>query len=254
MLIELRDKDEKRPQVIKSQKTRILLKWLLEFRFSTFDVLSTVLESNTVNLNRFFNSLIDDGLIQVMTNVHTGARVRFVMLTKSGVDYLSNVGVDTTNVRVRHSDFKRYSKVAHDIGVQRFVAGQVKNLIQVIWDKNIVVAEGEERPDALIQHKNERWAAVQYERWSKESSRIYHLLYQHAKAREAKKYNGVIFVFDNSADLSTYQKAFDNREWPVYKRDYKKGHMTKLGVTYTPDENSDIRKSFIFHVLPTNYL
>lgn len=255
MKIERRDRTEKKPQAVKSQKMRILLKWLLEFRFSTFDILSSVLEAKTANLNRFYNGLIEDGFIQVLTNVHTGGRVRFVMLAKPGVDYLANMGIDVSKAKIRPADFRRYSKVAHDISVQRYVVTQINNVDEVIWDKHIVVSDGEERPDAMLKQKHSGyWAAVQYERWPKESSRVYHLFSQHAKARLNHKYAGVVFCFDQQADLNFYKRLFDEKDWPEYKRDYKKGHMLKLGTTFKPDDYNNLRKSFIFQLLPTIYL
>jgi hypothetical protein len=255
MKIEKRDKTEKNPQAVKSQKVRILLKWLLEFRFSTFDVLSTVLESNKTNLNRFYNGLIENGFIQTSTNVHTGSKLKFVILAKAGVDYLANLGVDTSKAKIRISDFRRYSKIAHDISVQNYVVSQITKIDEVIWDRNISVSEGDERPDAMLHHENGNyWLAVQYERWPKEASRIYHLFLQHAKARNSGKYSVTVFVFDQQQDLNLYKRLFDKAEWPMFKRDYKKGHMLSLGTTFDPEEHFNLRKSFIFQLLHTNYL
>lgn len=255
MKIEKRDKTQRNPQAVKSQKVRILLKWLLEFRFSTFDVLSTVLESNKTNLNRFYNGLIECGFIQTSTNVHTGSKLKLVILAKAGVDYLANLGVDTSKAKIRLSDFKRYSKIAHDISVQNYVVSQISKIDEVIWDRNITVNKGEERPDAMLHHAGANyWFAVQYERWPKVSSRIYHLFTQHSKARNEGKYSVTVFVFDQQQDLNLYKRLFDKTEWPMYKRDYERGHMKDLGTVFEPDKHFNLRKSFIFQLLQTNYL
>ena len=46
MLIEKRDTSLKYPKAIKEEKTRLVLDWLLEFRFSSIDLLAKRIGSN----------------------------------------------------------------------------------------------------------------------------------------------------------------------------------------------------------------
>ena len=53
---ETRNLDLKYPRAVKDDKTRLVLDWLLEFRFSSIELLSKRIGQTAMNANRFFNS------------------------------------------------------------------------------------------------------------------------------------------------------------------------------------------------------
>ena len=114
----------------------IVLSWLLEFRFSTPRILASLLEHNK-NTSPFFSSLVKDGFIKQLINVHTN-KERLFMLTKQGVDFLEVREIDVSNALTVSSRLERYSMILHDVGVQNFIASKKDNYLEIIWDKNIV--------------------------------------------------------------------------------------------------------------------
>ena len=83
MRIEHRDPTLKYPRSIHDQKRRTVLDWLLEFRFSSFDLLAYRLGSTYRKSYNFFRSLLAQQLIQEVKTVATNY-VRLLMLTKAG--------------------------------------------------------------------------------------------------------------------------------------------------------------------------
>ena len=245
MLIEQRDTSLKYPRAIKDEKTRLVLDWLLEFRFSSIDLLSKRIGSNSVNSNRFFNSLIKDGVIQSFKNVHT-KNERYVMLTRAGVSYLEVAGRDITKAVTRVQNLGRYSHIIHDMAVQYAVLNRLDQFEEVIWDKNINLPDRLEKPDAILKSPRGYWVALEYERWRKDTKRIYISFMNHANALSEKLYAGVFYLFDRDADFKHYQKLFNEDVWPCYKREKKSGKIKRLESTFEPDGVKNLRKCFVF--------
>ena len=65
MIVEERDLSLTHPWLVNKDKIKIVLDWLLEFHFSTIDLLAERIGQKKTNANRFFNKLISDGLVQV---------------------------------------------------------------------------------------------------------------------------------------------------------------------------------------------
>lgn len=168
MLIEQRDTSLKYPKAIKEEKTRLVLDWLLEFRFSSIDLLAKRISSNSVNSNRFFNSLLRDGVIQAFKNVHT-KNERYVMLTTAGLSYLEVLGRDISKSTTRVQHLGRYSQIIHDMAVQYAVLNRIDQFKEVIWDRHIDLPEHQEKPDAILLSPKGYWVALEYERWRKDT-------------------------------------------------------------------------------------
>ena len=245
MIVERRSSELVYPRAIKQEKMRIVLDWLLEFRFSSLDLLSRRLGSNIVNSNRFFNSLIEDGFISVFKNAHTNNE-RFVMLTPRGASYLEVLGRNIENAETRYIKLGKYSTIIHDLCVQYAVLKRLDKVVEVVWDRNIKEINSAERPDALIRHEKGYWIALEYERWAKERKRIFHSFMAHAKGITEQKYSGVYYVFSDKDAFSYYSNIFNEREWPRYKRVPKTGKMIALDSTFVPDSVENLRKCFIF--------
>lgn len=242
MIIEWRDPENKYPVKIKKEKTRIILDWLLEFRFSSFDILAKRINSTKTNSNRFFNALINEEVIKVFKNVHTD-NTRYVMLWSNGVEYLKSWGRDTEKAVTRIQKMGRYGQILHDIGVQQCALRKMQKATEVIWDRNIT---WQEKPDLLIKSNKGYWAALEYERWRKDKKRIYISLSNHIHWLREGKHKGVIYTFDQDSDLEHYKKIWLETEWPLYARNAKNGKIESTGESLKISKSDPIRKGFIF--------
>ena len=83
MRIERRDPTLKYPRAIRDDKRRLVLDWLLEFQFSSADLLAHRLGLTYQSSYKFFRSFLDDQIIQLCKNVHTH-QARYLMLSKAG--------------------------------------------------------------------------------------------------------------------------------------------------------------------------
>lgn len=249
MIIEHRDRGLRYPKAIKEDKTKLVLDWLLEFRFSSIGLLSERIGSTAINSNRFFNKLIADGVIQAFQNVHT-RNERYVMLTSTGLSYLEAMGRDLTGSTTRVQSLGRYAHILHDMSVQYAVLRRLSQFQEVIWDRHIALPEHQEHPDALLRSPKGYWVALEYERWRKEKKRVFISFINHANAISAKLYAGVFFVFDQEADRLHYMKMFDEKVWPRYKRETKSGKIREVGSPFNPDTITNLRKCFIFSLEP----
>jgi hypothetical protein len=245
MKIENRDPSLKYPRAIKDEKTRLILDWLLEFRFSSIDLLARRIGSNSVNSNRFFNSILNDGIIQAFKNVHT-KNERYVMLTSAGLSYLEVNGRDISKATTRVQHLGRYSHIIHDMAVQYAVLNRLGQFEEVIWDRHIELPEHQEKPDAILRSPKGYWVALEYERWRKDTKRIYITFKNHADALSAKHYAGVFYLFDRETDYKFYQKLFEKDEWPRYQRERKSGRIKQLDSTFRPGEIKNLKKCYVF--------
>lgn len=247
MIIEKRDPSLKYTKAIKQEKVRLVLDWLLEFRFSNFECLAKRIGSNKVNSNRFLNSLVSDGLLNQFQNAHTNNE-KYVALTSAGLGYLESYGRDVSKAVTRTSTLKKYSQVLHDIAVQISVLDMIEGggFSEVIWDRNISFDTGGEVPDAVICNEKGIWFAIEVERWRKSSYRIFHKFHSHFKNIKARHYVGVNYIFFEEADLKYYKRLFDEKDWPMFDRKPKSGEMKKLSKIFKPDEVSNLRLCYNF--------
>ncbi len=83
MRIERRDPTLKYPRAVREEKRRLVLDWLLEFQFSSVDLLARRLGLTYQSSYKFFRALLDAQIIQSFKSVYTN-QVRYLMLTKAG--------------------------------------------------------------------------------------------------------------------------------------------------------------------------
>lgn len=245
MIIESRDKELIYNQTIKHEKIRMVIDWLLEFRFSTFAVLSKRLDQKITTSGGFFRLMVKSGLLTVFSNVHTRNQT-YVILTSAAVSYAEADGKDISRAVTRVHNLGRYSTIVHDISVQEVIVSNLSNYDEVVWDRNIYLSEHHERPDALLRSKKNYWVAVEYERWRKERRRIYHSFANHFGAIRSSRYSGVYFLFDKEVDMEYYKTLFSSTEWPTFKRKPKTSILIPLAATISPDNFDKMRQCFIF--------
>ncbi len=94
------------------------------------------------------------------------------------------------------------------------------------------------------------WIALEYERWRKDTKRIYLTLMNHIRGIKAQHYKGVYYLFERENDRAHYQKLFDTPTWPRYQRAEKSGKVISLADTFKPDEIENLRKCFVFALEP----
>ena len=245
MRIEHRDPTLTYPPAIYYDKLRLVLTWLLEFRFSSYELLARLIESTPANAYPFFRSLKRKGIIHEFFNVYTG-RQRFFMLTRTGVGALDIDGRDTSKAMTHSHRLERYAHILHDLGVQAAVLKRRHHYDEVIWDQHIQIPEQFEKPDALLRAPEGYWVALEYERSRKERKRIYISFRNHAKALINRHYSGVYFLFDQESHLSYYQTLFAAPEWPEYHHNRKTGKITSTLSDFDPDSVQNLRKAFRF--------
>lgn len=245
MRIEHRDPNLKYPRDIHDQKRRIVLDWLLEFRFSSFDLLAYRLGSTYRKSYDFFRSLLAKQLIQEVKTVATNY-VRLVMLTKAGVDMLQVAGRDVSKAYTQGYKLNRYSQIMHDSAVQTVLLKRLHKCDEVIWDKNIVIPDQFEKPDALVHSLDGYWLAFEYERWRKADKRIYLSFMTHTQALINRHYQGVYYFFDQKPDSLHYSKLFAAEEWPQYRYYRQTGKILLTAKRFKPDSTKNLRKAFRF--------
>lgn len=255
MIIENRDLSIKYPRAIKDDKTRIVLDWLLEFRFSSTNLLSSRLGQTNINTNRFFNSLIDDKVIQSFKNVHTKNH-RYVMLASAGVSYLEAFGRNVDKAITRVSNLGKYSQILHDLSVQETVLSRLDSFEEVIWDRHINIEMMNDRPDAILKANKDGsyfWSAIEFERWRKSKMRIYISFLNHVKNIQDNNYAGVYYLFQNESDCRYYKKLFSIEDWPIYIRKPNSTKIKLASKSFFPDSVTDLRRRFIFKYEPVSF-
>lgn len=250
MIIEHRDRSLKYPKAIHDQKIRLVLDWLLEFRFSSIGILARRIESNKINSNRFFNRLISDGIIQIFSNVQTNNN-SYVMLTLMGLSYLEAYGRDVSRGVTGKHLLGKYSQILHDIAVQEAVISRLNSYEEVVWDKHIDL-EKLEKPDAILKSPKGYWVALDYERWRKDKKRIFMQFVNHADCIKERLYKAVIYLFDKEVDCAYYKNVFNEETWPKYFKESKTGRIRPLESHFKPNEVKNLRDVFVFSHEPVS--
>ena len=213
MRIERRDPTLKYPRAIREEKRRLVLDWLLEFQFSSVELLAQRLGLTYHSSYKFFRALLDDQIIQHVKSVHTH-QTRYLMLTKAGVDLLQVTGRDVSKAQTQPSRLNRYSHIMHDLAVQHAVLKRLAHYDEVIWDKHINIPEQFDNPDVLLHAPKGYWVAFEYERWRKETKRIYLSFMNHVRALIKRHYSGVYYLFDREPTWCTTRGSSRPRHGP----------------------------------------
>ena len=245
MRIEHRDPTLTYPHAIYHEKRRLILDWLLEFRFSSSEILARRIGSTPATAYPFFRSLKGQGFVHEFVNIYTG-RQRFLMLARTGVGALDLAGRDTSSALTHPHRLERSAHILHDLAVQTAVLNRLDRYDEVIWDQHVRIPEQFEKPDALLRAPQGYWVALEYERSRKESKRIYLSLLTHAKALLNRHYGGVYYLFDRKSAGSYYQKLFAAPEWPEYTFNRKSAKITFTGSHFRPDSVKNLRTVFRF--------
>ena len=245
MHIEHRDPTLKYPHAVREEKTLLVLGWLLEFRWSSFELLATRLGMRSKTSYKFFRALVEEGLIQIFKSDPANI-ARCFLLTRRGATQLQEAGRDISHAHTSLTGVTHDAAIVHDLAVQAAVLRRLHQYDEVIWKHHIILPEPFEKPDVLLRSPQGAWVVLDYERWRKDDSRIYITFRNHAEAIMNKHYRGVYLLFDRPADLERYRILFDAEDWPEYDFNRKKGTITALTTTFTPDIVPNLRHCFVF--------
>jgi len=155
-------------------------------------------------------------------------------------------GRDVARAQTQASRLNRYAHLLHDLAVQAAVLKRLAHYDEVIWDKHIALPDQFEKPDALLHSPKHYWVALEYERWRKETKRIYLSFLNHVRALIKRHYSGVYYLFDREPDLVHYQTRFAAAAWPEYHYHRKTGKITSTGTHFQPDAIERLRDCFLF--------
>ena len=245
MHIEHRDPTPNYSHAIREEKTLLVLGWLLEFRWSSFELLATRLGMRSKTSYKFFRALVEEGLIQIFKSVPANI-ARCFLLTRRGAIQLQDAGRDISHAHTSLTGVTHDATIAHDFDVQAAVLRRLQQYDEVLWKPHITLPEPLEKPDVLLRSPQGAWVALDYERQRKDDSRIYITFRNHAEAIMNQHYRGVHLLFDWPADLERYRTLFDAEAWPEYDFDRKKGKITARTTTFTPDTVPQLRQCFVF--------
>ena len=245
MHIEHRDPTPNYPHAIREEKILLVLDWLLEFRWSSFELLATRLDMRSKTSYKLFRALVEEGLIQIFKSVPANI-ARCFLLTRRGATQLQEAGRDISHAHTSPAGVTHDGSIGHDLVVQAAVLRRLHQYDEVIWKHHITLPEPFEKPDVLLRSPQGDWVALDYERQRKDDNRIYITLRNHAEAIMAKHYRGVSLLFDRPANLERYRTLFDAEAWPEYDFNRKKGKITALTTTFKPDTVPNLRQCFVF--------
>ena len=245
MHIEHRDPTLTYSHAVREEKTLLVLDWLLEFRWSSFELLATRLGMRSKTSYKFFRALVEEGLIQIFKSVPANI-ARCFLLTRRGATQLQDAGRDISHAHTSLAGVTHDATIGHDLDVQAAVLRRQHQYDAVIWKPHISLPEPFEKPDVLLRSPQGAWVALDYERQRKDDSRIYIAFRNHAEAIMNQHYRGVHLLFDRPADLERYRTLFDAEAWPEYDFNRKKGKITALTTTFKPDTVPNLRQCFVF--------
>ena len=245
MHIEHRDPTPNYSHAVREEKTLLVLSWLLEFRWSSFELLATRLGMRSKTSYKFFRALVEEGLIQIFKSVPANI-ARCFLLTRRGAIQLQDAGRDISHAHTSLTGVTHDATIAHDFDVQAAVLRRLQQYDEVIWKPHITLPEPLEKPDVLLRSPQGAWVALDYERQRKDDSRIYITFRNHAEAIMNHHYGGVHLLFDRPAVLERYRTLFDAEAWPEYDFDRKKGKITARNTTFNPDTVPQLRQCLVF--------
>ena len=159
---------------------------------------------------------------------------------------LQVAGRDVSKAFTQGYKLNRYSQIMHDLAVQTVLLKRLHKFDEVIWDKNIVIPDQFEKPDALVHSPDGYWLAFEYERWRKADKRIYLSFMTHTQALLNRHYQGVYYFFDQKPDGLHYSKLFAADEWPQYRYYRQTGKILLTAKRFKPDSIKNLRKAFRF--------
>ena len=234
---------------IKHDKMKVIFNFLYEFQFSNIDNLAVLLGSTPPAQRRFLSALVEDGYLTKFKNSTMMQNLYFYGLTQLSIDFLIGAQIIKEGSRATPiSRFKKVNNLPHHLEVQRYLLINWNRFDQVFWEGGFYFRSEHHRPDAIYMAVGkEHKVAIEYERWVKDSRRVFDTFYRNAINIDRNKlYQGVIYMFYSEDDMQTYSALFDHNEWPRYEKD-QRGNLKKTMMNYSP--SAEVRNCFRFRVM-----
>lgn len=262
------------PKLMKLDRMRVLMTWLYEFQFTSYEVAFAVIDTSPNGGYRFLSTLLKQEFLKRFHNEATGDQMHLLCLTLKGVKWLIAHGYIAPESR-NHS-FKRLTtstSLIHHLGTQKAVLGLCDmrkghgyEIGKVSWEQSISVKAGSIRPDAVVSmaideqslqdfhsmfgsradYRLKQRIAVEFERTDKARKRILFHFTQHCLNLKKGHYSDVQYLFNKPEVMRLYKRVFDEEKWQVYKMG-KNGRLAKTMEVMKPNEQ--VRERFGFSML-----
>jgi len=232
------------------EKRDYVVRWLLEFQYSTRSILCAAMQLTLTSQSKFFRSLKNSGLF-VITR-HPLLHEELLLLSYSGKQYAAMI--DPVRADRYHATATRVmsSTTIHGLKVQAGVIARADVSIPFSFQSERLMEgiERSKRPDALIDLDGAR-VALEIELTQKSTKRIYLGFLDHVENMKKSAYERVCYLFPSQALKSIYQERFDRPQWPVFYRDrYGKvrARMDGEASVMARADGGDVRQRYSFEV------
>lgn len=230
------------PQQKKEWKRRLVILWLIEFKFSSIELLSKLLGQHPKHTSPFFKSMINDKFLVRFTSEYFPKK-DLVRLGQSSLQWFPDL--DQSLLRSdRHVNKKT---IIHDYLVQKVISEHIDqyNEIDGRFDRT-----RKEAPDVfVVSRESGRKIAIEYELTRKNKDRTFALFIRYAKKISSQELGGVVFYFRSKPMYNLYKKRFETKTWPVFKKVKKDGKkLTEKAIEY--EIHAQIRAQFSFRLDP----
>ena len=205
------------PREREKQKISIIYEWLLEFHYSTRQVLLKRLGLVTHLHKPYFDSLEAKGILKQIKTFEIKSK-HIYLLTTQGEKLALAVHGHKADYMAGHKRVK-YNALRHDLAVQNYVIKLLPTHDSFIAERYIPTVELEyhKKPDACVIIDGKK-RMLEIELSPKSVNRIYVAFTTHAEAISKGFYDEVIYVFPNDTLRKYYFKYFLMELWPSYVR------------------------------------
>lgn len=252
MIIENREETK---DTRKRYKTKAFLvsSYLAEWRFSSKQLLASLLSQDVTSCSRFFKQLEAQKVIVPFANFNTAQR-DLIRLGPYGATIFEGKDHDTTKHFLRNSRFEQHQNVVHDLLVQAACISACNGLpgiVEMISGYNII--EPGKVADAYLIDENQAVIAIEVERSNKAKSKIFFSYQRYKKMIDDGKIAVVAFYHTSEAARAYYEKLFREREWPIYELRGKEKNLELLQRgTLQVSASDPIRDRFKFVLLKSS--
>lgn len=224
------------------EKTRLVLEWLLEHRFSSIEFLAATLGLEPNGVSRFINQLKEDGLIESL-NPKKYKKRGLVILGPRAARFLEGETRDFTADITKGRRMEYNAELHHALQIQKALLKYLPTALEIISEYNI--KKMIKRPDALVFQENSL-IAIEFEdsgKFRKTTQLIFQVYIDMIKSGQVSE---VHFHFSNVKTCENYKKWFNEIDWFEGEIRTKKKTSKLTGSTlYTPADHW-IRDRFKF--------
>jgi DNA-binding MarR family transcriptional regulator len=228
-----------------NEKLKIVLELLLQFHFSTRELILERLGLATHSHHDYFKGLEKKGILR-RTDVYS-LRTRFIyILTPAGKELAYTLLTDSPIQYSTDINKVNHTTLRHDLAVQKSVICRLKDYDSYASEKNLgVLLEGSNKlPDACL-IKNAEKTMLEVELTPKNDKRIFRALVAHAESLIKNQYQKVIYIFPTKTLRDYYYQRFTQTAWPTYLQD-EKGLWVRQPRDLLPDSHPLLRSQFEF--------